>query len=346
MYGCRLKRQIRKEKKGEAMMNRNNRWFLTVSLVGAICVFVGWGGQAQSQEKYPTRPIDLIVPYAPGGGTDLAIRIVALYMNKKWGVPVNVLNKPGGNTIPAGLEVFSAKPDGYTLLADGLPSASMLPVVVKNVPFKIMDRSFIAMTTVVSSVMAVPAKHPVNNLKDLEALAKKDPGNFTWASMGGVGSADLNIRQFFMAIDLDVTKTKPVMVQGASQAVTLTAGGHVILGAITTGTAIPAVKGGLVKGLAIASRERWPDLPEVATTFEQGYPGISIEDWKCVSGPPHLPSHVIEVWEKAIQEMVKDSEVGAKFKNIGARPNYHSSRETRENVLREMEEIRKLYAGK
>jgi tripartite-type tricarboxylate transporter receptor subunit TctC len=222
----------------------------------------------------------------------------------------------------------------------------MLPVVVKNVPFKIMDRSFIAMTTVVSSVMAVPAKHPVNNLKDLEALAKKDPGNFTWASMGGVGSADLNIRQFFMAIDLDVTKTKPVMVQGASQAVTLTAGGHVVLGAITTGTAIPAIKGGLIKGVAIASRERWPDLPDLATTFEQGYPGISIEDWKCVSGPPHLPSHVIEIWEKALQEMVKDSEVGAKFKNIGARPNYHSSRETRENVLREMEEIRKLYAGK
>ncbi len=325
-------------------MNKSNGWFLTVSLMVAICVCVGWGEPAQSQEVYPTRPIDMIVPYAPGGGTDLAIRIVALYMNKKWGVPVNVINKPGGNTIPAGLEVFSAKPDGYTLLADGLPSASMLPVVVKNLPFKIIDRSFIAITTVVSSVMAVPGKHPVSNLKELEALAKKDPGTFTWASMGGVGSADLNIRQFIKAIGLDVTKTKPVMVQGASQAVTLTAGGHVVLGAITTGTAIPAIKGGLVKGVAIASRERWPDLPDVPTTLEQHYPSINIEDWKCVSGPPHLPAKVTEVWDKAIQEMVKDPEVIAKFRNIGARPYYHNARATREQVLREMEEIREVYS--
>jgi len=299
---------------------------------------------ARSQEKYPTRPIDIIVPYAPGGGTDLAIRVVALYMNKKWGVPVNVINKPGGNTIPAGLEVFSAKPDGYTLLADGLPSASMLPVVVKNVPFKITDRSFLAMTTVVSSVMVIPPKHPVTNLKGLETLAKKEPENFTWASMGGVGSADLNARQFFMAIGLDFRKTRAVMCQGASQAVTLAAGGNVILGTVTTGTALPAIKGGLVKGLAIASQTRWPDLPDVPTTFEQGYPLINIEDWKCISGPPNVPSSVTEVWNAALQEMVKDPEMIDKLKNIGARPNYHNSKETREHVAREMEQIRKLYA--
>jgi tripartite-type tricarboxylate transporter receptor subunit TctC len=307
---------------------------------------IGWAGYAHSQEKYPTRPIDLIVPYAPGGGTDLAIRIVALYMNKKWSVPVNVVNKPGGNTIPAGLEVFSAKPDGYTLLADGLPSASMLPIVVKNVPFKVTDRSYIAMTTVVSSIMVVPPKHPANNLKELDAFAKKDLGSFTWSSMGGVGSADLNVRQFFKAIDVDVAKTKPVMVQGASQAVTLAAGGNVVLGAVTTGTAIPAIKGGLVKGVAIASKERWPDLPDLPTTYEQGYPTISIEDWKCISGPPHLPSFVIGAWDKAVQEMMKDPEIIAKIKNIGARPNYHNAKDTREHVLREMEEIRKLYVTK
>src|SRR3954462_7682368 len=87
-----------------------------------------------AQPKYPTRAINLIVPFAPGGSTDVAARAMAGFLQKKWGVPGNVVNKPGGNTIPGTLQVYSAAPDGYTILADGLPMSLLLEVVVKDLP--------------------------------------------------------------------------------------------------------------------------------------------------------------------------------------------------------------------
>jgi len=98
-------------------MEKEKGQFRTIILsVLILFVLVGWVEQAQSQEKYPTRAIEIIAPFPPGGGTDLGNRIIAAYLNKKWRVPVNVINKPGGNFVPACLSVYKADPDGYTVL--------------------------------------------------------------------------------------------------------------------------------------------------------------------------------------------------------------------------------------
>jgi tripartite-type tricarboxylate transporter receptor subunit TctC len=311
-----------------------------------LLIFTGWVGEVHSQEKYPTRSIELIVPFTAGGGADLVNRIMTPYLNKKWNVPVNVINKPGGNTVPASLEVYNSKPDGYTLLAENNPTSSMLPIVVKNLPFKIMDRTFIAMTCVNPMIIFVPFTSPIKSLKELEVEAKKNPENFTWTSMGGAGSHDYVARQFFKAIGVDVLKTKPVMCQGGSQAASLTAGGHVIMGMNSIPSALPVIKGGMVRSLAITSKNRWSDLPDLPTTEELGYPTVNYLYWHGVSAPPRLLSNIIEIWDQALQEMLKDPEVIAKLKNVGTIPFYHNAHDFREFVMKEADEVAKLWGLK
>ncbi len=326
-------------------MCKAKKWFLP-SLLLIIFLLTGWVGPVQSQGDYPNKAIDIIVPFAPGASTDIWTRITADYLKKKWGVPVNVVNKPGGNTVPACLEVYNAKTDGYTLLADNNPSSSMLPIVVKNLPFKIMDRTFIAITAITPMVIIVTSTSPYKSLKDLEVEAKKDPENFTWTSLGGAGAQDFTSRQFIKAIGVDVFKTKPIMSQGGAHAVTLTAGGHVKFGVGTTSGALPAISGGMVRSLAITTKTRYPDLPDVPTTAELGYPTVSCLYWIGISGPPNLPSHIVDKWDKTLQEMLKDPGIVTKLKNIMALSFYHNERETREYVIKETEEVAQLWGLK
>lgn len=312
-------------------------------LLGAILVLtivLAEGGH--TQDKYPSKPIDIIVSYSAGGGTDLINRIMASYLNKKWGVPVNVINKPGGNHIPATLELYGAKPDGYTILADSSNCTSMLVVGAKNIPFNVMDRTFISAVSYIPQVLAVPSSSPIKNLKDLEAEIKKDPGKFTWASLGGTGLVDISIRQYLKAIGVDVLKTKPIMCQGGAQTVTLVAGGHVMVGGGTPPTCIPALKAGTIRGIAITSKQRWQDLKDIPTAVEQGYPTVITEAWYGPSGPPKLPLHIVDFWDRTMREMVNDPEVIEKWKKVGAAPFYLNAKATKELVAKEIEEFKNL----
>jgi len=328
-------------------MSRRRRWFLAGLLPGVILLaLTGWGEQVRSQEKYPAKPIDIIVSYAPGGGVDISARLLASYMNKKWGQPVNVINKPGGNHVPACLELYQADPNGYTLLEDSIGSSAILSTAVKNLPFKIMDRSFIGIFTMVPMVLLVHPAAPFKTLKDLEEDAKKDPGSFTWTSIGGASPQDYTIRKFLKLIGVDVFKTKPIMSQGASQAVTLTAGGNVKVGVASLSASLAAIKGGMVRPLAMTSKTRFPDVPDLPTTAELGYPGVDILDRYGPSGPPKLPSHVVDAWNKAMAEMVKDPGAASKMRNAGLMPLHLNSAETRDYVAKTMEELKELYGLK
>jgi tripartite-type tricarboxylate transporter receptor subunit TctC len=319
-------------------------------LWGLLSVFIisispGLFDQVQAQDKYPTRAIEIIVPFAPGGGTDLAPRIIAGYVSKKWGVPVNVVNKPGGNTVPACLEVYNAKPDGYTLLGDSQSSTSTLGAAVRNLPFKVMDRTFIGMTSIGPFFLMVSPNSPYKNLRDLADDAKREPENFTWTSTGGASGLDFTGRQFFRVIGVDVSKTKPVMAPGGAPAVSLTAGGHVKLGLGAT-SAMAAINGGLVKTLAITTKTRWPDLPNIPTTEEQGFPSVNVQYWTGLSGPAKMPSPIIEKWDKVLQEALKDPEIITAMRNIGVLPFYRNGSGTKEYVLKEVEEVNTLWGLK
>lgn len=327
-------------------MRRRKRLVVNISILVVLSfLFIGGIDQVHSQQKYPSRAIDLICPFAPGGTTDLWARITADFLKKKWGVPVNVINKTGGGGVPANLEVHQAVPDGYTMLTENQSSCSFHEVSIKNLPYRTLDRTFIALVAVTPSVIICSPNLPWKNLKDLEEDAKKDPGNFTWATTGA-GASDVLQRQLFKAIGVDITKTKPVTVRGMGEANPMVAGGHVKMCSDAAPSAHPHVKGGLVKALAITGfrmPELYPDLP---TTAEQGYPTVKNVWWWGISGPPKLPPDIIKKWEEVIQDLLKDPEYISKIKSSGGIIDYHDSLRFRERVKREMEEAAELWGMK
>jgi tripartite-type tricarboxylate transporter receptor subunit TctC len=315
-----------------------------------LTVFVGFAvlaltvpfAQAQSRDRYPNRAVDLIVPFVPGGGSDIYARVVAEFLKKRWNIPINVINKPGGNTVTGNLEVYQAKPDGYTILADAQSSCSFLEIAIKDLPFKILDRTFLGMMVASPSVFHVVSSGPWKSMKDLEAEAKRDPGQFTWTSMGA-GAGDYLARLFFKAIGVDLMKTKPVLTKGSGESNSLVAGGHVKMGLGSATAVHPMVSGGLTRALGITAF-RMPDYyPGVATTAEQGYPTVSPVWWFGFSGPPGLPAQVLAKWDETLQDIMKDPEFLTKVKAIGGVPFYRNSRDFKEHVRKESEEAAKLW---
>jgi tripartite-type tricarboxylate transporter receptor subunit TctC len=328
-------------------MWKENKSFLCGLLFALIILMiVGWSELVRSQEKYPTKAIDWITPFGPGGGSDLAARILAGHLRNMWKVPVNVINKPGGNSVPACVEVYAAAPNGYTMLIESTPSSTYLPFVVKNLPFKVMDRTFVAIATSSPQILGVPYGSPLSSIKDVEAEAKKDPGEFTWTSLGGAGGMDINSRLFFKAIGVEISKTRPVVSQGGGQAAILVAGGNVKMGFNTVAGYLPAISGKLVRPFAITGRTRYPGLSDLPTTAEVGYPTVNYEYWVGVAGPPNLPSYVLDKWNAALKEILKDPEIVSKLKNIGAIPFYLNAHDTKEFVAKEAEEGGQLYGLK
>jgi len=312
-----------------------------VSITVAL-VLIGWAGTVESQPKFPTRAIEIIVPFAAGGGVDLTARIQASYLSKKWGVQVNVVNKPGGITVPANLELYRAEPDGHTVIEE---ASTICFLSVRKLPFEIMDRTFIAITNMGPQVIYVPSSSPYKTLKEVAVAAKSNPENFTWASLGGPSSSDFQIIRFLGEAGVDFRRTKAIGTQGTSQMVTLVAGGHAMLGASSGTAAMPALNAGTLRALAVSGSERYVDLPDIPTAAEAGYPKANVYNWFGISGPPKMPSYITNIWEKAIEEMLKDPEVVARLRNIWQAPFYHNSRETREVVSRTIAEVKTVWSA-
>ena len=310
-------------------------------------LFLGlcWSLTGQCADKYPTRAVDFICPFGTGGSSDATNRVITDYLKNVWKVPVNMVSNPGGATVPASLEIYNAAPDGYTLLAD-TSATSMLPIAVREVPFDVLERTFIATIFSFPQIFVVPANSPIKNMQDLADAAKKSPETFTWTSMGGTGSQDFTARQFFKAIGVDVSKTKPVVGKGGGDAATLTAGGHVVMGIVAPNTGAPLIKGGMMVPLSITSDKRIPMYPDVPTTAEVGYPTVNFGQWGGVSGPPKTSPEIIETWDKAVQDMIKDPQFVSKLDSMGVLITYRNGKDTKEFVIKETAEAKELWGVK
>lgn len=326
------------------MLKRKQHYLGVILSVSFILILAGWADRAHSQDKYPTRAIEVIQPFAPGGSTDITVRQVAEYVKKKLGIPVNVISKAGGRGIPAILEVYQAKPDGYTILADSQASSSMLAAATaaaKDLPFEVMDRTFVATFNAIPYVIFVPSTSPFKTLKDFIEGTKTGIKDVSYTA--GPTALEYALRQLFDAAGVDISKAKAVMVKGASEAVLLAAGGHVTIGAAALGTTIPAIKAQTIRPLLITSKNRWPELPDLPSSAELGYPAVDSVYWSGISGPPKLPSYISDIWNKAIQEMLANPGFVSQFKNSGAMPFYNNGQATAELVKKETAKAIKMF---
>jgi tripartite-type tricarboxylate transporter receptor subunit TctC len=270
---------------------------------------IGLASPAWAQ-SYPSKPIDIIVPWGPGGGTDLCMRVIAKYATQKFGLPVNVINKPGGGGLVAIREVLtSSSPDGYTLLAETHGASSMVGAFndPNDVPFDWRNRTWIAMVDKDIVLYLVKADSPWATLKDVAAAAKKDPAKFRWASTGRGGIAVPAMQQFFTAAGVpDGSAVSQVMFKSGTEGPAALAGGHVDFAAQQIPEASGLIAAKKLRAVAVVSDKRLAAFQDVPTVAEAGFPMLDVVGWHGLSGPPGLPQNVVDFWVKAMKNASQD----------------------------------------
>lgn len=314
------------------------RWGVLISVSALLMpVFSGVG-----QAAWPEKAIQWVVVFPPGGGTDTIARIITPYISRELGVPVNVINKPGGNQIPAINYVMKSPPDGYILLQEQ-QAASAIKAALKDMPIDIADRTFGPLIVGEANAIVVNGKSPWNSLKDMVAFMKEKPEEFIYWRSGGSSFADMVAKVFFQAAGLEayVPKFKVVDVRGSGPGNVAVAGGHIMMGGGGAGGVVSLVQSGDIKALAVTGSQRVSILPNVPTAEEAGYP-IDLVNWYGVSGPKGLPDEVMKRLDEVVRKLHKDPAFIADLGKLGQYPFYKSPEEARPFILKEAEFYKKL----
>jgi tripartite-type tricarboxylate transporter receptor subunit TctC len=281
---------------------------LIIVLVAALMV----PGAALAQDKFPSKPITVIVPFSAGGSTDLLARAVEKIWPKYSPQPMVIVNKPGGGGVVGTEFVVRSKPDGYTLfLGYGSGHDVVMPHLQKMPydPFK--DLVAVSRLSIHSVVICTGAKSDFNSIKDMVAWAKKEGKPITSSVSTKAGAVDISITALGKEAGINIVT---VPFAGGADAVTTLAGGHVMIGGGHPSEVMPHIKAGRFKPLAVALPERDPSLPNVPTFKEQG---INVYTWgsiKGVAAPAGTPKEVVEYLETTFKKVCEDAE----FKKIMA----------------------------
>jgi len=318
-----------------------NLWLLALrTAIAPLWLFSGMAAAAD----FPTKAVEIVVPWVAGGSTDLSARIIGRAMEKRWKVPVRIINKPGGATIPGVDEVMKSSPDGYRVLWDTNSSSSIIGATTPDLPFNVMDRTFIAIVTESPVYIAVATDSRFKNLGEIVEFMKAEPTAVTWTSLGGSSSPDVGFRRLFAAIGVDATKTRSVMSRGGAEAAVQTAGGHVMFGGATYSSYSSLLAAGKLRLIAGFAKRRSAILPNVPTTAELGYPNTESAVFNGFSGPPKMSKDIVERYVSTIKDIVRDKEVLAEFAKLGLDLVESDPDKMRQAIGEELDVVKKLFA--
>lgn len=273
--------------------------------------------QAQTvSSDWPARQITLIVPYAPGGFGDTRMRLIARKLSEKLGQAVIVENKAGaGGTIGTAL-IAKASPDGYTIGSGHLAPLAVNPTLMEKLPYNpTTDITAVALVENSPLVLSVSNSLPAKDLKSLIDLAKKDPGKLSFGSSGVGGAHHLSGEMFANQAGL---KLVHVPYKGGAPAATDLMAGHLNMMFEMGYAALPAIKSGKVKPIAVTSKERISVLPDIPTMSEAGLPGFESYNWQGIIAPAKLPAPIVNKLNSAINDILQDPEVADAIKNAGS----------------------------
>lgn len=297
----------------------------------------------RAQAKFPTKTVEIIVWVTAGGSQDLAARTLARVLEQRWKVPVRVVNKPGGNTLPAIGEVMNARPDGHTVILESAGSTSLLPIVVPDAPYKHSERAFLGLLGTSPMIFAVASSSRFQSLKDVADTFKAGPNSISWTAIGGVGTIDILFRKLFREIDVPFAKTRLVPVKGGSDAAVQTAGGHIDIGAGSYQSLSPFIPNKRLRLLAVGAPKRQSIVPDVPTTVEAGYKGVFADSWMGLSTTPNTPHEVVKEWEAAIRDAQSDPGLIESFKKLSVEMLIGGAAEMRKYVDDETADMLQLY---
>jgi tripartite-type tricarboxylate transporter receptor subunit TctC len=266
-----------------------------------------------SASSFPVRPIRLVVPVPPGGSSDGSARIIGQKLTESWGQQVIIDNRAGAAEIIGTEIVANANPDGYTVVLVSL-RYSVNPSLLKLPYDPVRDFDPVTMTAAVGNVLVVNAKSPVKSVKELIALAKQKPGEFTFAS-SGVGGAPHLIGEFF-ALQTGVKLTH-VAYKGGGPAIADLVGGNVSMSFASMTSSLPFIKAGRLRPLAVSSRARAAQLPDVPTMIDAGVPNLEVRDWQGILVPRGTPKPVIHKLAGEIARVLNQPETQARYAASG-----------------------------
>ena len=289
---------------------------LTAILMSAACLALGMTA-ASAQEKYPNRPIKVLVPYAPGGATDITARIVGDEIQKITGQSFLVINKPGAFGMLAIDEMAKAAPDGYTLMIGNVSTNAITPIIYKNK----LNFDYKQRVTAVTNLVDVPAfllvttanDFPVKSVPELIDYAKKNPGKIHYGTVGN-GSYPHYDMAFFAkrAGDLDMSALPNK--NGASGVIQDMLRGDVKAAFLNVGSAAGMVQSGKFRALAMVNHTRLADYPNIPTMKEVGYPDVGTIAWNAMFAPAGTPKPVLDALYAIVAKAMASPDVQAKFK--------------------------------
>jgi tripartite-type tricarboxylate transporter receptor subunit TctC len=295
-------------------------------LLAIVAVAGGALSTSSAADRYPSRVIKLVVAFAPGGVADIMGRMLGQALQQRLGQTVIVENKPGGDgTIGMG-EVVRAAPDGYTLLIGGFGGQIIPPLMKDDFPFDVRrDIVKIALTAEFANVVVVNRDLPINSVKDLVAYAKARPGALNFGSSGRATSDRLAAELFMLETG---TKMVNVPYKGGGVALTDLRAGITQVMFPQLPAVIALASSGDVKPLAVTSRYRLPQLPDVSTLSEALLPDFHVTSWNVVLAPRGLPDDIRKVLSDALVEAVKEPQLQEKMRQLGIEPVGMASAET------------------
>ncbi|MDP2396977.1 MAG: tripartite tricarboxylate transporter substrate binding protein [Burkholderiales bacterium] len=295
------------------MLNRPFAFSLASGLVFAGLALSAAPLAAQTK-SYPSKPIRVVVPLAPGGGSDIVARIAAQALSDAWGQTLVIDNRPGAGGTMGTMIVAKAPADGYTALVSSSTMA-IGPALFKNIGFDVL-RDFAPVTLIADqpSIIAVNPKVPAKTLSELIALFKKEPGKYAFGSAGNGTASHLANELFKLSAKVN---TIHVPYKSAGLATTGLLSGELQYMVTNMATALPQVRAGRLTGVAVTSEKRVEAAPDIPTAIEAGLPGFSYTTWYGLLVPAGTPAAVVKRFQGDLAKQSRDPQIAQRFSSQG-----------------------------
>jgi tripartite-type tricarboxylate transporter receptor subunit TctC len=297
-----------------------------VHIVAATLLAAGAAHAQDGAADYPNKPVKIIVTVPAGGGVDTVTRIIGDKLQQRWGQPVVIENRGGAGGNIAAEAVFVAEADGYTLMASQPAPITTNVFLHKKLNFDPAEFEPIAIMSKIPNVLLVRPDFPAKTAREFMEFARSNPGKLSYASQG-VGTTSHLTAELFQTL----TKTKLVHVpyKGTGPALNDLVGSHVDFIFMQLESAIKLHQGGKARILAVTTEKRLPLLPDLPTMAEIGVPNLISDTWNAISAPPKTPPAIVAKVNAAINEVLKQPDVQAKFTSLQLLPGGGSAQETK-----------------
>ena len=296
---------------------------MTIKKIAAYAILTGATGLfctqlvlAQSPANYPAKPIRLVVPFTPGGSTDILARAIGLELTKAWGQPVVIENVPGAGGSIGADKVAKAPADGYTLLMGHIGTLAVNPSLYPNLPYDpVKNFAPVAWVARVPNVLVVHPSVKATTVQELVALAKSKPGQLNYGSGGNGSAANLATEYFKMQTD---TSLLHIPYRGTAPAVTDLVGGQIQVLFTGAPAVMGQIKSGQVRALAVSSPKRMDALPDLPTVADAGYKDFEADQWYGVVAPTGTPKDIVAKLNSQINQSLNSAELKTRLNNEGA----------------------------